>query len=86
MTHVYQMTEEDLQRNINKALGVVVDSLRIEGYLTEEQASHIHTNYSLIIETKAWLPEFLANWLKMKDDSMKLRLVKAVGRKAGDDK
>lgn len=80
MTHVYQMSDDDLTRNINRAKDVVIDSLRIEGYLTKEQADELHTHYSLIIESRSWMPEFLANWLGLTKDSMSLRLVKAIGR------
>ena len=80
MTHVYQMSDDDLTRNINRAKDVVIDSLRIEGYLTQEQADELHTHYSVIIESRSWMPEFLANWLGLSKDSMSVRMVKAIGR------
>ena len=79
MSYVYQMDNDERAKNTNKALNVVVEGLRIEGFLTKEQADEIHTHYSLILESKSWLPEFLANWLGT-GDGMTLRLVKAVGR------
>ena len=81
MTHVYSMSDDELVSNANRALNVTVDGLQMEGFITKEQADHIHTNYSLIIESRSWLPGFLADWLGMKKDAMSLRLVKAIGRK-----
>lgn len=80
MTHVYQVDDNDLLRNANKTMGVVVDGLRREGFLTEDQASTIHTHYSVIIESNSWIPKFLADWLGMKKDGLSVRLVKAIGR------
>lgn len=85
MTTVYQMGKDELLSNMNKALNIVVDSLRIEGYLTKEQAEEINTNYSLILESRSWLPVFLADWLGIKKDAISMRLVKAVGRKESHD-
>jgi len=79
MTQVYQMDQNELLRNANTTLNMVVDGLRLEGFLTKEQAEEIHKHYSVIVESKSWLPEFLANWLKI-DKNMKIRLVRAVGR------
>lgn len=79
MTHIYQLNDNELLGNINKTMGVVVDGLRMEGFLTEQQAEQIHTHYSIIIESRAWLPKFLAEWLGIKDN-LTMRLVKAVGR------
>lgn len=77
---IYEVTAEQLLRNANTTLGTVVDGLRREGYLTQEQADHIHTNYSVVIEKRDWLPDFLVDWLGIKDNTFKVRLVKAIGR------
>ena len=83
MSYTYSMNNDELVGNANRALNVVVDGLVIEGYLTKEQADEIHTHYSLILESRSWVPVFLADWLGLKKDALTLRLVKAVGREKG---
>jgi len=81
MSYVYSMNNDELLSNINRAKGVIVEGLHTEGFLTREQADEIHTNYSVILETRKWLPEFLADWLGLEKDGMRLRLVRAIDRK-----
>lgn len=80
---VYEMTPQQMVRNSNVTLNTVVDGLRREGYITQEQADHIHTNYSIVIEQRDWLPDFLIDWLGIKENTFKPRLVKAIGREKG---
>lgn len=80
MTSVYTFTDDQLLHAINRALVISVEGLRKEGYITQEQSNDICTNYSLILESKKWLPVFLGEMLRLKDDGLSLRLVKAVGR------
>ena len=81
MTYVYSMNSDELLSNINRAKGVIVEGLHSEGFLTREDADTIHTNYSVIIETRKWMPDFLADWLGIEKDGMRLRLVRAIDRK-----
>ena len=80
MSNLYTFDDAELLKQTNYTLGAVVDGLRREGFLTQDQANQIHTNYSIIIESKNWLPEFLTKWMRMKDTTLKIRLVKAIGR------
>lgn len=81
MTKVYTFTDEELARMANEVLLSVVDSLKREKYLTDEQSVDILTNYSIMIETNGWLPKFLSKWMKLDDDKMIFRMVKAIGRR-----
>lgn len=38
-----------------------------------------------MIETNGWLPKFLSKWMKLDDDKMIFRLVKAIGRAPRED-
>ena len=80
MTKVYTYTDEQLAQMANNILLSVVESLKREKYLTDEQTADILTNYSIMIETNGWLPKFLSKWMKLDDDKMIFRLVKAIAR------
>ena len=80
MTKVYTYTDEQLAQMANNVLLNVVESLKREKYLTDEQSVDILTNYSIMIETNGWLPKFLSKWMKLDDGRMIFRLVKAIGR------
>jgi hypothetical protein len=81
MTYAYSMSSDELLSNVNRAKGVIVEGLQTEGFLTRAQADDIHTNYSVILESRSWLPPFLADWLGMDKEGMTLRLVRAIDRK-----
>jgi len=85
MTKVYTYTDEQLAHMANNVLLSVVESLKREKYLTDEQSVDILTNYSIMIETNGWLPKFLSKWMKLDDDKMIFRLVKAIGRVPRED-
>lgn len=85
MTKVYTYTDEQLAQMANNVLLNVVESLKREKYLTDEQSVDILTNYSIMIETNGWLPKFLSKWMKLDDDKMIFRLVKAIGRAPRED-
>ena len=85
MTKVYTYTDEQLAQVANNVLLSVVESLKREKYLTDEQSVDILTNYSIMIETNGWLPKFLSKWMKLDDDKMIFRLVKAIGRAPRED-
>lgn len=85
MTKVYTYTDEQLAHMANNVLLSVVESLKREKYLTDEQSVDILTNYSIMIETNGWLPKFLSKWMKLDDDKMIFRMVKAVGRAPRED-
>jgi hypothetical protein len=85
MTKVYTYTDEQLAHMANNVLLSVVESLKREKYLTDEQSVDILTNYSIMIETNGWLPKFLSKWMKLDDDKMIFRLVKAIGRAPRED-
>lgn len=80
MTKVYTHTDEQLAQMANNILLSVVESLKREKYLTDEQSVDILTNYSIMIETNGWLPKFLSKWMNLDDCKMIFRLVKAIGR------
>lgn len=85
MTKVYTYTDEQLAQMANNVLLNVVESLKREKYLTDEQSVDILTNYSIMIETNGWLPKFLSKWMKLDDDKIIFRLVKAIGRAPRED-
>lgn len=85
MTKVYTYTDEQLAQMANNVLLNVVESLKREKYLTDEQSVDILTNYSIMIETNGWLPKFLSKWMKLDDDKMIFRMVKAIGRAPRED-
>lgn len=85
MTKVYTYTDEQLAHMANNVLLSVVESLKREKYLTDEQSVDILTNYSIMIETNGWLPKFLSKWMKLDDDKMIFRMVKAIGRAPRED-
>ena len=85
MTKVYTYTDEQLAQVANNVLLSVVESLKREKYLTDEQSVDILTNYSIMIETNGWLPKFLSKWMKLDDDKIIFRLVKAIGRAPRED-
>ena len=85
MTKVYTYTDEQLAQMANNVLLSVVESLKREKYLTDEQSVDILTNYSIMVETNGWLPKFLSKWMKLDDDKMIFRLVKAIGRAPRED-
>ena len=85
MTKVYTYTDEQLAQMANNVLLNVVESLKREKYLTDEQSVDILTNYSIMIEANGWLPKFLSKWMKLDDDKMIFRLVKAIGRAPRED-
>lgn len=80
MTSVYTFDDTELLKQVNYTKGALVDGMRREGFITEEQANELHTHYSVIVENKGWLPEFLAKFLDLKDSSLRIRLVRAIGR------
>ena len=85
MTKVYTYTDEQIAQMANNVLLNVVESLKREKYLTDEQSVDILTNYSIMIETNGWLPKFLSKWMKLDDDKIIFRLVKAIGRAPRED-
>lgn len=85
MTKVYTYTDEQLTHMANNVLLSVVEALKREKYLTGEQTVDILTNYSILIETNGWLPKFLSKWMKLDDDRMIFRMVKAIGRAPRED-
>ena len=85
MAKVYTYTDEQLAQMANNVLLNVVESLKREKYLTDEQSVDILTNYSIMIETNGWLPKFLSKWMKLPDDKMIFRMVKAIGRAPRED-
>lgn len=80
MTSVYTFDDTQLLQQVNYTKGILVDSMRREGFITDDQAAELHTHYSMIIENKSWVPDFLAKFLSLKDDSIRVRLVRAIGR------
>ena len=85
MAKVYTYTDEQIAQMANNVLLSVVESLKREKYLTDEQSVDILTNYSIMVETNGWLPKFLSKWMKLDDDKMIFRLVKAIGRAPRED-
>jgi len=77
---VYSVTDQDILRYSNLALTCVIDGLKKEGYLTQEQRNKITENYSLIIEDDSWLPKWLVEKIGLTKDKFAYRLVRAVGR------
>lgn len=51
MTKVYTYTDEQLAQMANNVLLSVVESLKREKYLTDEQSVDILTNYSIMIDS-----------------------------------
>ena len=80
MTSVYTFDDTELLKQVNYTKGSLIDGMRREGFITEDQANELHTHYSVIIEHRGWLPDFLANFLNLKDSSLRIRLVRAIGR------
>ncbi len=80
MTSVYTFDDTELLQQVNYTKGVLVDAMRREGFITEDQAKNLHTHYSGMIEHKNWVPAFLTKFLGLKDDSLRVRLVRAIGR------
>lgn len=80
MTSVYTFSDTELLHQVNYTKGIIIDGLQREGFLTDEQAKDLHTNYSVIVETRSWVPTFLADFIGLKKDSLRVRLVKAIGR------
>ena len=79
---LHQIDDIQIQNMANNVLCSILDGLVSEGYITEAQSDEIAFNYSIMLENKSWLPPFLSNWLGITEDShMRMRLVKAVGRK-----
>ena len=80
MTSVYTFDDTEMLHQVNYAKGIIIDGLQREGFLTKEQAEDLHTNYSVMIETRSWVPTFLADFMGLKKDSLRVRLVRAIGR------
>ena len=80
MTSVYTFDDTEMLHQVNYAKGIIIDGLQREGFLTKDQADTLHTHYSVMIETRSWMPTFLADFIGLKKDSLRVRLVKAVGR------
>lgn len=83
MTKLYSYDIEGLTQIANHTLINVLTALSKEGYLSKDQVTEIGTNYSVIIETKRWLPKFLSKWLNLDDDHLSVRLCKAINREPG---
>jgi hypothetical protein len=77
---IYDLDTIGLQRHANLAFMEILTGLRKEGYLTEEQMGQIAETYSVVIENKKWLPPWLGRFLGYKEDTMRYRLVKFIGR------
>ena len=81
MSNIYSMDDEGLLGFSNSVMTSVIGGLMKEGYLTQEQVTEIGLNYSVIIERKSWVPEFLAKFLGLNNEKdARVRLVKAIGR------
>lgn len=80
MTKLYSYDIEGLTEIANHTMINVINGLCKEGYLSKDQVTEIGTNYSVIIETKRWLPKFLSKWLNFGDDHLNFRLYKAINR------
>lgn len=78
---VNTLTDDEILRILNTTFIVTVNGLKDEGMLTHDQVQNLYKNYSIIIERKTWLPDFLSKWLSLdKNDLIKVRLVRAIGR------
>lgn len=75
----FELDRAQLQNYANNVLVEVVRSLSKEQFLTTVQMNDILKNYSVIIEDKRWLPEFLCRWLKLENKTV-FRLARAIGR------
>lgn len=73
-----QMTELDLQHHINNAFINVITSMFKEGFLTEEQAANLQTNYFVAVESHSWLPKWVAEKLGHDKDKLKYTLSKRI--------
>lgn len=69
--------------NANYLFETIIKGLTTEGYLTKEDENYILKNYSVIVESKSWLPEFLQKFLKIEDKEW-YRIVKAIDRRESD--
>lgn len=81
MTKLYSYEHEELLEQSNNIFLNVVYALKEEKYLTEQQMNEIIMNYSVIIENRSWLPQFLSKYLGLNKGYQHYRLVKAIGRK-----
>lgn len=82
--NVYSLDSEQLQQYVNSAFVNVVNGLVKEKYLTKTKADEIIGNYSVVMETNRWLPKSVSKWLKLKDDRLTFRLMRAVDREGGE--
>ena len=85
MSKVYTFDDTELLQLVNHNYTHVIEGLRREGFITSEQATTLHTEYSVIVETTSWMPKALSKWVGMKDSQMGVRLVRVVGREKHDD-
>ncbi len=77
---MFSLTSEDFQLHANRVMIAVVDGLAKEGLLESDDADIILKNYSVLVENDSWMPQFLMDWLGMKSDTFRYRLVRAIGR------
>lgn len=74
-----QMTELDLQHHINNAFLNITAAMLKEGFLTEEHAADLQTNYFVVVESHSWLPKWVAEKLGHDTNKLKYTLSKRIG-------
>lgn len=73
-----QMTELDLQHHVNNAFINVITAMFKEGFLTEEHAADLQTNYFVVVESHSWLPKWVAEKLGHDKNKLKYTLSKRI--------
>lgn len=74
----FEMTETEIQAHLNTAFINIVASMVKEGFLTEEQAGNLQTNYFVAVESHSWLPKWVAEKLGYDKNKLKYTLSKRI--------
>lgn len=73
-----EFTETELQGHINGAFLNITGAMVKEGFLTEEQAGNLQTNYFVVVESHSWLPKWVAEKLGHDKNKLKYTLSKRI--------
>lgn len=74
----FELTETELQGHLNTAFINIVASMVKEGFLTEEHAADLQTNYFVVVESHSWLPKWVAEKLGHDKNKLKYTLSKRI--------
>jgi len=84
--HMYSMTENELQKQINEAFEVAIHTLADINVLTKEQREEILGHYAVVITCKGWFGKTFDKLIRKKDDtSYTISLVKTLATEGMKD-